>query len=83
VDRGAGRQIAEDPIDKSHHLAKVRVDYVLGAKWLLREQWLGSDFCAELYRRPSLANPQRLQVQVVVRRTACARGSSISGSWVP
>jgi hypothetical protein len=25
VDRGAGRQIAEDPIDKSHHLAKVRV----------------------------------------------------------
>ena len=27
-------------IDQIHHLAKVRVDYVLGAKWLLRVRLL-------------------------------------------
>jgi hypothetical protein len=26
--------------DQKHHLAKVRVDYVLGAKWLLRVRLL-------------------------------------------
>jgi hypothetical protein len=27
-------------MDQIHHLAKVRVDYVLGAKWLLRVRLL-------------------------------------------
>jgi hypothetical protein len=36
VDGTSGQRIRADQLDGNNHLAKVRVDYVLGAKWLLR-----------------------------------------------
>jgi len=40
VDKQHGGRHKPTPADGNHHLAKVRVDYVLGAKWLLRVRLL-------------------------------------------
>ena len=81
-------------MDKSQHLAKVRIDYVLGAKWLLRVRLLGGQNIAVPSsarqqapplqgRRCSVARQGRDRRQQGTGAIRCALREPADQTWVP